>query len=211
MHLLLVRHGITQHNIEGLYTGQYDAPLTELGERQAIAVGNYLAGEKIDVIFSSDLQRARRTAQAIAEHHNLPVLEDADLREINMGEWENHSGEQIRQRNLEEWNAVRQDPINVAPTGGETFRQLSERASRITERCLEEYPDQTVLWVTHGGFIQSAICHAMKLDLSYRHCFRHYNTSVSELHFRRDLPWIIRLNDIAHLRFSQDDLLVESS
>jgi len=67
--LLLVRHGITQHNIKDMYTGQTDAPLTELGERQAAAAARYLASEKIDLIVSSDLQRARYTALAIAEHH----------------------------------------------------------------------------------------------------------------------------------------------
>jgi broad specificity phosphatase PhoE len=167
---------------------------------QAAAVGRYLAEEKLDIILSSDLQRARDTARAIARHHNLPVLEDPDLREISMGEWEGHSAEQVQARAPEEWIYVRSDPIHRAPTGGESFAQLHIRASRILQRCREKYSGKTVLWATHGGFIEAAICSALKLDLTYRRCFRQSNTAVTELHFLQELPIIERMNDTAHLR-----------
>lgn len=200
MRLLLVRHGITQHNINGHYTGQTDAPLSELGKRQALAVAKYLADEKLDVIISSDLQRARDTARAIAHHHNLPVLEDPDLREISMGTWEGLNPEQIQAMNIEEWTYVRSDPIHRAPTGGESFAQVGERAARALQRCRENYAGKTILWATHGGFIEAAICHALKLGLHYRRCFRHDNTAVTELHFIHELPVVARMNDTAHLR-----------
>lgn len=200
MRLLLVRHGITQHNLDGCYTGQTDAPLSELGRLQASAVGRYLAEEKLDVILSSDLQRARDTARAIARHHNLPVLEDPDLREISMGTWEGMNPEQVQARSIEEWTYVRADPIHRAPTGGESFAQVGERAARVLRRCQESYPGKTVLWSTHGGFIEAAICQALKLGLHYRRCFRHDNTAVTELHFLHELPIIARMNDTAHLR-----------
>lgn len=211
MRLLLVRHGITQHNIDRMYTGQTDAPLTELGERQAVAAGKYLATEKIDLIVSSDLQRTRYTALAIAQHHKLPVLEDPALREIGMGAWEGFTPEQIQERNLAEWTSVRGDPINIAPPGGETFIQLQERVSKALQHYQEHYSDKTVLWATHGGFIGILFCHALKLGLHYRHCFRHDNTSISELLFEQELPWIIRLNDTAHLRILDDKHLLTVS
>jgi len=200
LRLLLVRHGITEYNVDDRFTGQTDAPLTELGERQAEAAGKYLAHEKIDLIVSSDLQRTRYTAQAIARHHHLPVLEDPDLREVHMGSWEGLTKAQIQERNMAEWTAVRGDPVNLAPPGGENFAQVHTRAARALQRYRERYPDKTMLWTTHGGFIGILFCQALKLDLSYRHCFRHDNTSISELLFEQELPWINRLNDIAHLR-----------
>lgn len=211
MRLLLVRHGITQHNINDMYTGQIDAPLTELGERQAAAAARYLAHEKIDLIASSDLQRARYTALAIAEHHQLPVLEDPNLREIGMGTWEGFTPQQIRERDLAEWTAVRGDPVNIAPPGGENFTQLQARAGEALQHYQEHYADKTVLWATHGGFIGILFCHALKLDLRYRHCFRHDNTSISELIFEQELPWIMRLNDTAHLRMLADPNLLPVS
>ncbi|HEX7737707.1 MAG TPA: histidine phosphatase family protein [Ktedonobacteraceae bacterium] len=210
MRLLLVRHGITQHNLDQMYTGQTDAPLTDLGERQAEAAGRYLAAEKIDLIVSSDLQRTRHTAMAIARHHHLPVLEDPDLREVHMGTWEGFTAHQIQERNLAEWTAVRGDPINIAPPGGESFIQVRGRAERALQRYREQYAGKTVLWATHGGFIGILFCHALKLDLSYRHCFRHDNTSISELIFEQELPWITRLNDTAHLRILSGKLLTVS-
>ena len=208
MRLLLVRHGITQHNLDQQYTGQTDVPLSELGKRQVAAVGKYLAQEKLDVILSSDLQRARDTARAIARYHDLPVLEDPDLREISMGAWEGLNPEQIQARDMQEWTYVRSDPINRAPTGGESFAQLSVRASRVLKHCREKYAGKTVLWATHGGFIEAAICHALKLDLTYRRCFRHNNTAVTELHFTQDLPLIERMNDTAHLRVPVEAIAV---
>jgi len=206
----LVRHGITEHNLNGQYTGQTDAPLSELGKRQIRAVGTYLAREKVDVIFSSDLQRARDTAREIAQHHHLPVLEDPDLREISMGTWEGLTPEQIRARDLEGWKYVRSDPTLHAPLGGESFAQLHERAARALKRCREQYAGQTVLWATHGGFIGATVCHALQLDPSYRHCFRHENTSITEIRFGEGLPSIERLNDTAHLRAMVEEAIVAS-
>ncbi len=204
MRLLLVRHGLTENNIKRQMTGQSDVPLSEVGRRQARAVGKYLAREKLDVIFSSDLQRARDTAREIARYHNLPVLEDPDLREIGMGEWEGLTVEEIQARDLEAWKYVRRDPARHAPPGGENFFQLQERAARALRRCQEKYPGRTVLWTTHGGLIGAAVCHALQLDLIYRHCFRHENTSITELRFGEGLPLIERMNDIAHLRVLQE-------
>ena len=200
MRLLLVRHGITEYNLTGRYTGQADAPLAELGERQAEAVGKYLAAEQLDVIVSSDLQRARDTALAIAQHHNLPVLEDPELREISMGKWEGYTSAEIQARNMDEWTYVRSNPITIAPPGGESFAQLYERAGRALLTYQEAYTEKTVLWAAHGALIEATLCQALKLDISYRHCFRQENTSINELIFGYELPVIVRLNDTAHLR-----------
>jgi alpha-ribazole phosphatase len=197
--LLFVRHGITQDNLDGYYTGQTDPPLTELGERQAAAVGAYLASEKLHVIISSDLQRARDTARAIVRYHNLPVLEDPDLREISMGEWEGLSPEQIQTRNIEAWKDVQSNQIDHAPPGGENYAQLRERAARALKRSQESFAEQTVLWVTHGELIGATLCYALGLDPSYHRCFQRDNTSVTELRFGQGLPVIVRLNDTSHL------------
>ena len=76
MRLIVVRHGETLYNLEDRLTGQSDIPLSSLGERQATLVGTFLATEQVDVVVSSDLQRARKTAMAIAAHHDLLVEED---------------------------------------------------------------------------------------------------------------------------------------
>ena len=92
MRLIVVRHGRTPFNVEGRFTGQLDIPLDELGERQAEALGRRLSETRLDAVVSSDLGRARATAQAIAYHHSLPVEgrggEDVDLGGSALGRWE---------------------------------------------------------------------------------------------------------------------------
>lgn len=200
MQLIFVRHGVTQYNLSGLYTGQTDIPLSSLGTQQAEAVAAYLAHDKIDIIFSSDLQRARDTARAIARYHDLPVLEDPDLREASFGIWEGLNRAQVLQQDGERWAEWRSDPINRVPPGGESLAQVKARAARALQRCLESYADKTILWTTHGGLMGVALCQALQLDLVYRHCFRHSNASVTELSFVQKLPVIERLNDTSHLR-----------
>jgi broad specificity phosphatase PhoE len=87
MRLIVIRHGESVYNDQKRFTGQADVPLSPLGKRQAAALGERLAGEHLDAIVSSDLLRARDTAEAIASYHALPVYEDSDLRELALGEW----------------------------------------------------------------------------------------------------------------------------
>ena len=200
MRLIVVRHGETQYNIENRITGQSDVPLSPLGERQAKRVGAYLASEKIDSIVSSDLQRARTTAQAIAHPHTILVQEDADLREIAMGEWEGHNGTEIKERFAESQAKWRTDATNYAiPGGGENLIQVQARIVRAIERWYTHSPEATVVWVTHGGIIGLLACHLLGLDVNRRWQFRHDNASITEFWIRDERVTMAHLNETAHL------------
>ena len=202
MRLLLVRHGATANNIEERFTGQTDAPLSELGERQAHAVGRRLATTPLAALVSSDLQRARATAEAIANHQpeQPPIQVDADLREIAMGIWEGRLLSDIVAQNPELVVAWRADPERVAPPGGETVAQLHARITRALDRWQAGYPnaDQSVVWVTHGGVIGVLICHLLGMDLKRRGQFRRDNTAITEIALEPPYPTLLRLNDTAH-------------
>ena len=86
--LLLVRHGETDWNADGRLQGHTDRPLTDFGRRQARDLAAALAGEDLTAIYSSDLTRARETAEIVAERLGLPVVLDRDLREKDWGNWE---------------------------------------------------------------------------------------------------------------------------
>ncbi len=200
MRLIVVRHGETQYNISNRITGQSDVPLSPLGERQAELVGAYLAHEKIDVVVASDLKRARVTAQAIAHPHGLAVLDDADLREIAMGEWEGHNTEEITALFADSQVKWRADATNYAiPGGGENLTQVHARIARAVKRWQTQYPDATVVWATHGGFIGLLACHMLGLDISRRWQFRHDNASITEFWLKSDRVILARLNETAHL------------
>lgn len=200
MRLIVVRHGETLYNIQNRITGQSDVALSPLGERQAELVGAYLTNEKIDVIVASDLQRTRATAQAIAHAHNLPIHDDADLREIAMGEWEGHNTEEITALFADTQVKWRADATNYAiPGGGENLTQVHTRIARAVERWYKQYPDATVVWATHGGFIGLLACHMLGLDISRRWQFRHDNASITEFQLKSERVILVRLNETAHL------------
>ena len=187
MRLLLVRHGVTYYNTEARYTGQADIPLSPLGVLQAEAVAQRLASEHIDAIVASDLQRARITAQAIALHHDLPVQEDSDLRETALGVWEGATYDEVLAREPALVKLWRNDPT-CAPAGGESMMQVRDRAARALERWQTRYPEGTVLWSTHGGFLGVLICHLLEMELVRRRQFRFGNTSITDIDLSRSYP-----------------------
>ncbi|MHB8600472.1 MAG: histidine phosphatase family protein [Ktedonobacteraceae bacterium] len=203
MRLLLVRHGLTLSNVQGRYTGQSDVPLTEVGERQAEAVGKRLATESLDVIVSSDLQRARATANAIARHHNLPIWNDADLREASLGEWEGLTYREVSTLYRELVLQRREDPNFSAP-GGESVIQIRDRVARARARWQSQYPNSTVVWVTHAGVIEVSLCLLLGIDLKHRRQFRHNNASITEFDLSRDYGVLVSLNNTEHLPLLED-------
>ena len=132
--LMLVRHGETPANLEGIWHGSIDSPLTERGLLQAERVAAHVADRFPDVaaVYASHLQRARRTAQAIAEATRLGVRVDAGLGEYHLGTWEGKTYRELfRQQRLLE--CIREDP-DFAPHGGESPRQVAERISGAAEQ-----------------------------------------------------------------------------
>ncbi|HEX8035636.1 MAG TPA: histidine phosphatase family protein, partial [Ktedonobacterales bacterium] len=187
-----------------------DVALSALGERQAEALALALADEHFDGIVSSDLQRARATAEAIARYQNLPLQMDADLREIAMGEWEGQTFDEVMERSPELMRRWQEDAITVAPPGGETVAEFRDRLVRALDRWHDAYPNGTLLWVTHGGVIGVLLCHLLGMDLHRRWQFRRDNTAITEIeiglrdgrHGQEPARYAIvnRLNDTSHLR-----------
>lgn len=210
MRLLIARHGITPNNAQARYTGQSDIALSPLGERQAEALAQALAGEHFDGIVTSDLRRARATAEAIARFHDLPLRVDADLREIAMGEWEGQTFADVMEHSPDLVRRWQEDAITVAPPGGETIAEFRDRLARALDRWHAAYPQGTVLWVTHGGVVGVLLCHLLGMDLHRRWQFRRDNTAITEIeigigngHHGQESTRsaiITRLNDTNHLR-----------
>lgn len=200
MRLLLARHGATPNNAQQRYTGQSDVPLSALGQRQAEALSKRLASERLDYVVTSDLTRARATAEAIALPHGLPVRLDADLREISMGAWEGSTYAEILDREPEAMRRWQADPTVYAPPGGETVAQVRDRLLVALERWQSTSSSSTLLWVTHGGVIGILLCHLLGMDLNRRWQFRRDNAALTELDLGSDYAILMNLNDTGHLR-----------
>jgi broad specificity phosphatase PhoE len=138
--LLLVRHGETDWNAEGRLQGHTDRPLNDYGRRQAAALAERLEGDGITAVYSSDLARARETAEILGQRLGLPVVIDPDLRERNWGTWEGLTG-------------TERDRVEFV---GEPHDAHSQRVLRAVNRIAEIHPDERVVVVTHGGSLRRA-------------------------------------------------------
>ncbi|MEW6568066.1 MAG: histidine phosphatase family protein [Chloroflexota bacterium] len=148
--LLLIRHGETDWNVEGRYQGQSDVPLSEAGRQQARRLAVELRDVPLSAIYSSDLARARETAQMVAEASGAPLRLDARLREVNQGEWEGRLFDDIRHDYADLLQRRRQDPLHVAPPGGETVLELRSRLIPAVEDIVQAHPRANVALVSHG-------------------------------------------------------------
>jgi broad specificity phosphatase PhoE len=161
----LVRHGQTEWNRIGRYQGQADEPLNAAGIAQAHELAARMAGEHFDAIFSSDLSRARMTAEIIAGSLGMSVSFDSRLREIDQGEWEGMYFTDIVSRFEEELVRHRGDPSN-GPPGGESVTQVAQRAAAAAGDIARAYPGGKVLVVSHGLTISTLLAAARGTPLS---------------------------------------------
>jgi len=160
----VIRHGETDMNKGGLFQGQFDAPLSNLGRKQAELVGEALSRVKFDVVYSSDLSRAAETARAIMKHQTCPLIFDRRLREINGGQTQGLSREEVALKFPEFDRAYREDPVNARRPGGESFADLRERVSRAIDDIYawssSRRDGATVAIVGHGGVIRCVLLEA---------------------------------------------------
>jgi broad specificity phosphatase PhoE len=147
--LLLVRHGESTWNVAGRWQGQSDPPLSDLGERQAAAAAATFT-DLPDVVWTSDLVRARRTAELLAAPHPLPSpRSDARLRERDVGAWSGLTRDEI-EVGWPGWLADRR-----SPEGFEGDDRLVERALAALHDIVAAAPGATVVVVSHGGVIRA--------------------------------------------------------
>ncbi len=144
-------------------------------------LGQRLANEPIDIIVTSNLQRARATGAAIAHYHQIPVYEDAAIREISLGAWEGVTFAELLERDPEAYTRWQNEPLNVSPPGGETIIQLRERVVRALEFWYTNHVEDTVVWVTHGGVIRVLLCHLLNVDLNSWGQYKRENASITEV------------------------------
>ncbi|MBI3921682.1 MAG: histidine phosphatase family protein [Armatimonadetes bacterium] len=203
--ILLVRHGETDLNRgEPRWVGWLDPPLNETGRQQAAAVGNRLSREPIEAVYSSDLRRAAETAQALAAPHNMTVFERSAFREVNYGDWEGLTEGDCRQFNPQSLQERMDDPENVPPPGGESYRQLMDRFHPALESIAVQHSNGSVVLVSHHGNIRLLLCRLMGIPLKQYRCFQHSNGAITEIGIRKDRLIIRTFNDTCHLTFGSN-------
>lgn len=198
--LILVRHAQSEANRDGVSLGRADSPLTELGLRQAAALGEALAGEPLDRVLASPLQRALDTARAIATHHGLEVETHDDLTEMAIGELEGMPWAELRERHadfLRDWLA--DDAVSLKMPGGESLADVDRRAWPVIAPIFAQDGDGTVVVVSHNWVIRVLICRALDVDVKRWRQFEVDLTSRSVFDCRESRVVMRSLNDACHL------------
>jgi len=159
----IVRHGESEANLQDLFAGHYEAPLTERGHRQAELTARFLDQYPLDAAYASDLERARQTAEHTTARRALTLNLDPQLREIFAGEWEGKKFSKLPElfpENFKQW-VERMDLGH--PQGGESVAHMTERVHNALCAIAARHPGQHVLIVTHGAVLRAQTCRWQKM------------------------------------------------
>lgn len=176
----IVRHGQTSANLDRVWHGSTDTPLTAHGRQQAEAAAAWIGSNHrpVSSVYASPLERAHHTAQAIGGAVGLTPELDADLAEYDLGRWEGESFASLhRDRKL--FEHMQRDP-HYRPHGGESPKQVGDRLAGALHRIAERHPGERVVVVSHGGAL--SIAFGLLIDRDYRSWNRMMdNCAISEL------------------------------
>jgi probable phosphoglycerate mutase len=163
--IYLLRHGEIELGEKKRFIGQADLPLNEKGLHQACFWQKKLKTEGFEIIYSSDLNRARQTALIIAGHHQEKVQLLPALREINLGEWEGLSVAEARARFPAEWQRREKDLVTFRPPGGESFRDLAARIEPVFNQIVQGL-EGDILIVAHAAVNRVILCRVLGMDIA---------------------------------------------
>jgi probable phosphoglycerate mutase len=198
----LIRHGETAWNITGRWQGHAPVPLNDEGRLQAQLLAEHLAplADQVAAICSSDLSRAAATAAAIGAAIMKPPQLDPRLREIDLGDWQGLTREDVLAWDRERYDHVHIDAHNIPRPGGESTQNVVDRATAAIREIVARHRGQFVLIVSHGGTIRGLLEHYNLLNGDAQHAWIG-NTSVSVLVYDHDADtWTLEsFNQMQHL------------
>lgn len=183
MRVLLARHGQTDWNAAGKIQGVSDVPLNERGREQAAALaGRVLDAGAISAVYTSPLKRARETAEIIGRRLGLEPVPVAALTELNFGDWEGCSWEEIGRRWPEQFAAYSADRKNYAPPNGESYAEMLGRAWPFVDALRRMPGDAAALCVCHSAVMRGLLAREQGLSVaeSYKR-IRLPNGALAEL------------------------------
>ncbi|MCD8509464.1 MAG: histidine phosphatase family protein [Bacillus sp. (in: Bacteria)] len=199
MEMYLIRHGQSEANKQKIIQGHGDFPLSSIGKKQAVLLGDALKHHNFDAIYSSDLQRAFYTAEAIGEHHYIQVQKLNFLREVGLGPLEGLNKQELSKQYPELGN---KSILTTGIPGTETIASITARCRRTIDFFQANHERGTVAVVSHGGFISILLTYLMVGDSWYTvdRPFVMSNTGITKLKTDRFGKWKVHfVNSTAHL------------
>lgn len=197
--ILLLRHGQTLWNIEGRIQGHGDSPLSAEGLAQADALARRLGAERPDMLYTSDLGRARQTMAPIARATGLVPRVDPDLRERCYGVFEGRTWLEIEREFPREYEAHLGRSPAVKAEGGESMLEFYERAVGAITRIAENAAGAKVVILAHGGVLGMLYRHIANIPLAAPRTYAVPNACINRFRFRSGIWCVIAWGDLSHL------------
>jgi broad specificity phosphatase PhoE len=190
MQIFLVRHGATDWNLQGRCQGSTDRDLSDVGIRQAERIATLLSNELIHAIYSSNLRRSRRTAEFISEPHDLPVMIEDGVRELDHGELEGLTFNEIKTNYADFLTHWRSIPAEICVPGGERLADVAERAwNGLNEIVQRHRQAQSIVVVSHNFPILGILCRVTGTHLNEYRAFRLDPCGVTRLCYDGHGDW----------------------
>ena len=183
MKIWLIRHGQTDWNVRGRIQGSSDTDLNEEGKKQAKELALELVKTKHDpeIIYASTQKRAKETAQIISKYLKIPYVTKKGLEEMNLGEWEGLSWEQVEERYQEEYQVWKNNRRYQNTPNGESYQELLDRVLAAILEIIEENAEKEhILIVTHSAVIMSLLCYFSNTPFEDMLQFKITNAGISE-------------------------------
>jgi probable phosphoglycerate mutase len=203
MKLIAIRHGETEWNIQSREMGQLDSALTVRGIQQARAIAKRLSRRRFDALYCSDLGRAIRTAQIISAETGVEAVIDPGLRERNMGIFQGLTRAEMSEQFPLEYLEYRRVRHTFRIPKGESGQDRLARSIRVLTEIAMRHVDETVVVVTHGGFLMGFFEHVLGMTPGNGWRFRQENAAFNCFEHLNGTWSLVTWNETSHL----DDLM----
>jgi alpha-ribazole phosphatase len=199
MKLILVRHGETVAESGIRYWGATDVELSAYGIEQAKRLAVRLESESVNAVYSSELKRAKLTAETIMGENRLPITHCVELNEVNFGRLEGLTLVEINEQFPDTGREWLKWSSEIAFPGGESVSAFNARVCRFAGRLKVHNEHDTILVVAHAGSLRMLMCHLLELALPHWRQLRLELASLSIIDLTPQGAVLVRLNDISHL------------
>jgi len=198
--IILVRHGETELNREGVFRGRFDVELNDCGREQAEALAKALKSPPIVAVYTSPLARALATARAIAGEHGLEPIVDEAFNNIDLGEWQGVKKTQVRDTEPDAWRLWTTEPEHLRIPGGETLAEIRERAYPRLLDLAARHDGERIVVVTHRSVARVLAGAVLGMTEGYFWKFYMDNAGYSLLQYNGSDFMIVQWNEICHLK-----------
>lgn len=207
--ILLVRHGETAWNRDKIFRGTHDIPLNDNGREQAKLAAKALISCKIDFAYTSPLSRAAETAKIVLEPHSVEASIHEGLLDFDYGNWTGQKDVDVAKKWPEEHVAWSSWPDSLRIPGGDTLKEVFNRAFGCMEEIAEKHDDQTVAFFAHRVVNKLIVIGVLGIGLDRFPFIMQGNCCVNKFERTKKGYIIDFINDTAHIRNARAELLKE--